>query len=181
VGIVSAGRLSRGRPPALETGQSTTPTAKTRRQVRQRQRHRHGSKLVLRFHQGRWALTQSTVPQVGQATSNAVSRAKERGWRPDIAVREATEYASDVCMSDSVHRRVSLAMPFDGRELSVNAIAPNSGNHDLRRSCTTRGVLSGLPRRAGTDSILANLSACQLCKVGNLLAPSPAGGDGTAA
>jgi hypothetical protein len=78
VGIVSAGRLSRGRPPALETGQSTTPTANTRRHVRHRQRDRHGSKFALRFHQGRRQLTESTVPHRGQATSKAVRRAKVR-------------------------------------------------------------------------------------------------------
>ena len=83
VGIVSAGRASRGRLPALDTGHSATPTANTRRQTRQRHRDRHVSKLALRFHHGRRLLTESTAPHCGHATSKAVSRANAAARRGD--------------------------------------------------------------------------------------------------
>ena len=81
VGMVSTGRLSRGRFPAFRTGQIANPTAKTCRQDRHRQRDRHGSKFAFRFHQGCEKLTQSTAPQSGQESLKAVSRAKMRRVR----------------------------------------------------------------------------------------------------
>ena len=117
-------------------------------------RDRHGSKFVLRFHQGRCALTQSTVPQVGQATSKAVSRVKvRRGWRRDISGREATEYASDVCIAASMDRHVSMAMRFDHRELTGNSTAPNRCDHDLSQIMHDSGrvVRTPPPRRDGSE------------------------------
>ena len=93
VGIVSAGRASRGRLPALDTGHSARPTANTRRHDTAAPAGPQGIEVrVLRFHQGRVQLTESTVPHCGHATSKAVRRATatQYGATSSRPVRAAT-------------------------------------------------------------------------------------------
>jgi hypothetical protein len=96
------------------------------RQTRQRQRDRHGSKFVLRFHHGRTDDTQSTVPRFGHATSKAVSRAKVRrpGARCGDSLRSPSEKASK-----HLHRRLR------GSDLVArDAAQPPSVSSELHRT-----------------------------------------------
>ena len=76
----------------------------SRRQVRHRHRDRHGSNLVLRFHHGRCALTQSSVPQFGQARSKQVSR--EQLVAETVAVELLISAGDDAGVGDGGSQKI---------------------------------------------------------------------------